>query len=651
MKIRKLILHNFGVYASTNEFDFNGRKPIVLIGGMNGRGKTTFLEGVLLALYGSNSFAYAEGNYQSYNQYLRSYINKKDGSLEAYVEMYFSLDKKGKEEYRIRREWNAISKRTSEKISVERNGEYNQFLTENWSMFVENMLPSGLSNFFFFDGEKIAALAEEPTSKQMKESIKALLGINVLDILESDLNRVVNKATKRTVSDEETKRLESLRKAKEDADLALNDIDLEIAAIEKSIVENEKALSKARQDYSVNGGDVAAQREKLYKKKTEIEANIKQNQNTLEVLAGSALPLMMVRPELELILETAKKEQESRLMKTTISHVDMMLKKYLITHRSGNKAINSFVDYIKESSSEDIEPIFNLSDMTLLQLQAIVENKLSAIIEKVESLKKEQKKNRRALLQNESYLNVELDEKRLEKSLKKIKDLETKAIEYKVRLEDLGKKRIHINGEVIAANAAFNKNLETYLSKAEGNDENSRTIKYANMASRILDEYKIRLQKEKVLEVAETMTHCYKRLANKKNMIDEIQMNPITLDLIYRDKDGVEVPRISLSAGEKQLMVISLLWSLAICSKKKLPVIIDTPLSRMDSAHRMGLINIYFPKASEQTIILSTDSEIDEHYYEVMKKNIGDEFTLIYDDESKATTVKRGYLLGDVNDN
>ena len=91
-------------------------------------------------------------------------------------------------------------------------------------------------------------------------------------------------------------------------------------------------------------------------------------------------------------------------------------------------------------------------------------------------------------------------------------------------------------------------------------------------------------------------------------------------------------------------MVISLFWALALCSKKKLPVIIDTPLSRLDSAHREALITTYFPQASEQTIILSTDSEIDRNYHDMMKNNIGDEFTLIYDDDSKSTTIQRGYF-------
>ena len=67
----------------------------------------------------------------------------------------------------------------------------------------------------------------------------------------------------------------------------------------------------------------------------------------------------------------------------------------------------------------------------------------------------------------------------------------------------------------------------------------------------------------------------------------------------------------------------------------------------MDSNHSSALIKKYFPKASEQTIILSTDTEIDRNYYEMMKPNIGDEFTLIYDDETGSTSIHHGYLFGE----
>lgn len=174
MIIKELVLHNFGVYASTNRFEFHGEKPVVLIGGMNGRGKTTFLEAVLLSLYGSNSFAYSESKYKTFGQYLKSFVNVSDGTLETYVDLEFTMES---EVYRVHREWSGSKQRISEIIKVYKDGEYNQFLTDNWTMFIENILPSGLSNFFFFDGEKIAELAIEDTSTQMKESIKTLLGI------------------------------------------------------------------------------------------------------------------------------------------------------------------------------------------------------------------------------------------------------------------------------------------------------------------------------------------------------------------------------------------------------------------------------------------------------------------------------------------
>ena len=73
-------------------------------------------------------------------------------------------------------------------------------------------------------------------------------------------------------------------------------------------------------------------------------------------------------------------------------------------------------------------------------------------------------------------------------------------------------------------------------------------------------------------------------------------------------------------------------------------MIIDTPLSRLDSVHRKALIKTYFPKASDQTIILSTDSEINETYYGMLKKSIGNEYTLEYNDQTKNTTIVRGYF-------
>ena len=109
---------------------------------------------------------------KSYLQYLRSFVNRGSEDKTCSVELEFEIDNGIKENYIVRREWDAISKRTKEQIFVYKDGTYSEFLTNNWPMFVENILPSALSSFFFFDGEKIAELAVDSTNIQLKNSIR-----------------------------------------------------------------------------------------------------------------------------------------------------------------------------------------------------------------------------------------------------------------------------------------------------------------------------------------------------------------------------------------------------------------------------------------------------------------------------------------------
>lgn len=643
MIIKELVLHNFGVYAATNRFEFHGKKPVVLIGGMNGRGKTTFLEAVLLSLYGSNSFAYKESKYKSFGQYLKSFVNVSDGTLETYVDLEFSMDD---EMYRIHREWSGAKQRVSEKIRVYKDGEYNQFLTDNWTMFIENILPSGLSNFFFFDGEKIAELAVEKTSAQMKSSIKTLLGISVLDVLKDDLGRIINRAVKNSGGDRlEANEIETLREKRDQAVSALENIDQEIASLEDLKVEHFQELEQKRQEYSAMGGDIIVQRQELFQKRTIVQSNIDALKEQLISDAASELPFLLVKDLLENVRKQAEIEQDQRMLTVALEKMRAMLPKYVKSHASDQDAAERFITFIDEKierSSDDFS--YKLSDTSLFKLQMLMDDQLLATKLRVSEHRHEYIKLQKEMDQLDRYLAVEIDEESLAKVYREIKILEQKIIDIDVKLERKTEKRRKCNGEAMNAISAFNRYVEAYLKRAEVSDDEERIVKYSYMAISILDEYQVRLQRKKIGIVADTMTACYKKLANKKNLIDRIDMDPSTLDLLYFNVSGEVIDKASLSAGEKQLMVISLLWALALCAKKKLPVIIDTPLSRLDSAHRVSLIQTYFPQASEQTIILSTDSEIDQNYYKIMKDDIGDEFTLIYDDMTKSTTIRQGYF-------
>lgn len=645
MIITKLTFHNFGVYAGNNVFEFESSKPVVLIGGMNGRGKTTFLEGVLLALYGANSFAYSESKYSSYGQYLKAFVNTADGSLETYVELEFKLENETDERYLIRRSWPGNGQRTRETIQVKKDGQDNTFLTDNWAMFIENILPSGLSSFFFFDGEKIAELAVENTNAQMKESIKTLLGISVLDLLDNDISRIVNRVGKRSNDQVHTKELKILRERKNQTEVALQIIDDRIAETSAQIEEARKKLEKAKVDYTSKGGDIVVQRQDLFTERTALVAKVEQGKETLIGVAASELPLLLVKDLLEDISVQAAKEHETKLLGYTVDKIHSMFETY--SDGGDSNSVRDFISYVENKAAEEsTEIVFDISDQSFYQLTSLLGNGLMNAQGNMLQNMATCQKGIAKIDEIDSYLSVDIDEKVLSKIYKKIKTLEQEIIEHEASLEIAQKQRTGLNGDVMRATSEYNRFVENMLSNLESDDDNGRILKYAHHATQALAEYKIRLQKKKIGTLAETMTKCYKQLANKKNLISRIDMDAVTLDFVYLNADNQIVPKESLSAGEKQLMVISLLWALAICSKKKLPVIIDTPLSRMDSVHRVALIKTYFPNASDQTIILSTDSEIDKHYYEIMKDTVGDEFTLVYDDELKCSKIKKGYFLG-----
>lgn len=647
MIIKRLRLHNFGVYAGDNEFLFTNNKPIVLVGGMNGRGKTTFLEAVLLALYGSNSVAYSESKKRSYAQYLKSFVNKNGEDKKCIVELEFEINNGSKENYIVKRAWNSIDKKTNESIYVYKDGVANEFLTQNWPMFVENILPSALSSFFFFDGEKIAEMAVDSSNNQLKNAIRSMLGITVLDVLENDILRNIKKISKEDINDKSSEMVQKLRDQKDQAVAELEEIDVELEKLAQILVEDNDKLESLHQLYNAKGGDAVEKKQETMQRRAALKSELQSEENLLREIASSELPLVLVSDLLKSIKLQATDEHNDTIMREAVLQLDDILDEFVNEYQGDTKASFDFIEYVKNRQQDTQDaPVYSLSDQALFQANNLVEGLLDSSKVEVKRILAEKKKKQKQIGELDSYLSLDINEKELQEVYKKIKKAEEKLIKDQVKMSALEQKRTAANSKVMTTTSEFNKYVEAYLATAESRDSAERTIKYSNIALSILDKYQVELQKRKTDILAETITSCYKKLANKKNLINKIVMESDSLAIKYLSEEGKEVTQDSLSAGEQQLMVISILWALAICSKKKLPVIIDTPLSRLDSLHRTALINTYFPNAGEQTIILSTDSEIDSTYYDLMKDNVGDEFTLKYDEKTKSTSIERGYLIG-----
>jgi DNA sulfur modification protein DndD len=130
----------------------------------------------------------------------------------------------------------------------------------------------------------------------------------------------------------------------------------------------------------------------------------------------------------------------------------------------------------------------------------------------------------------------------------------------------------------------------------------------------------------------------------KLTLVERILIDPATFAITLFDATGHGVAKQRLSEGEKQIFAIAVLWGLARASVRPLPAVIDTPMARLDAAHRRHLIERYFPNASHQVVIFSTDTEVDRQAYLALQPHIARAYHLRYDEGARRTVGEEGYF-------
>lgn len=647
MKIISLNMHNFGVYAGTNTINLSNKKPVILIGGLNGRGKTTILEAILLALYGKRSFAFEESKI-AFPKYIARLVNTMDRTHIAWVELEFELSsEEGITIYKVRREWTTNVSVTSLKTVVSKNEHFDQLLSENWDVFIEEMLPSAIAPFFFFDGEKISELATaDNNDTSIKNSVRALLGINIIDQAILDIEKIAKAKRKEIKADTMRKEIDSLDKSVDKADAFVKYNREELGKLELKRKQIESKLKSAENKFAATGGSLAVNRKELLTKKETLEHRLEVATSTLLEIASGDLPLLLVLPILQSTLKDVEKESEQKSIQAAIERLPELFEQYGATSHE-TIYFDGFIDYVKSSSKS--EPlVYNLTDNGLFQLRTLC----ATLGDKKMSDAKQAIYERQAILAEiadvENYLSISVNETDANKTYVSILNLtaELATVTEQYRVAEVAV--MQSEAQLDEAKRARDKVVEYAVSNLEAADDTKRILAYCGYTVKVLNEYKERLQSDKTRYLAETMTRCFMQLVSKRELITEIRIDPKTLDFHYFSSKGVEVNRSTFSAGEKQLLVIAMLWGLGICSRKQLPIIIDTPLARLDNTHRKALINNYFPKASEQTILLSTDSEVHGRYYEMLKPYVDKAYNLVFNDEEHSSEIKEGYFGGEI---
>ena len=232
------------------------------------------------------------------------------------------------------------------------------------------------------------------------------------------------------------------------------------------------------------------------------------------------------------------------------------------------------------------------------------------------------------------------EEEQLKKSVSALRELEkAKSKQVSTYKEMLLKAKEQFkNAQDLASKLAkLQKEMKSKFGDSDSALRASRSIT-------LLQDFDIQLTALKVKQISENFGQSYKKLARKEHLNIKAQICPKDFSVSLIDENGSVIDKKGLSAGEKQIFAIAMIDALASVAGKTLPLVIDTPLGRLDSEHRDKLVEHYFPHASEQVVILSTDTEIGEEYLEKLSPYVSHKYDIHFDTNSNTSEVSKGYF-------
>ena len=189
--------------------------------------------------------------------------------------------------------------------------------------------------------------------------------------------------------------------------------------------------------------------------------------------------------------------------------------------------------------------------------------------------------------------------------------------------------------------------FEGDVEKEFAQEDRGRIVRLAARTRTAMQEFLRRATDRKIDRLSGLITESFRFLSRKKLLVERILIDPGTFAITLYDSGGGALSKERLSEGEKQIFAISVLWGLARASDRPLPAVIDTPMARLDATHRRNLVERYFPNASHQVVILSTDTEVDRDYYAALQPHIARAYHLNYDEARRVTVAEEGYFWKD----
>lgn len=620
----ELVLEDVGPFAGVQHLPLAPRandQPVILVGGLNGSGKTTVLEALLLVLYGGLTPGTAR-RASSYERYLRQLINHSaDPGRGASVELAYRAVHDGAwHSFRVRRHWWLAAERVRESVHVTRDGAPDPVLTEAWSDHVETLAPRGVANLFFFDGEQIEAFADLEVARELiSTAIGRLLGLDLVDRLQDDLTVLERRKRSDALEGEEEQRaiklqqsaLDAVRRAEGDARQAVDEA-------ERVVTQAQAEADDAARRLAREGGERYQAREELQRRHQEAQTRLRQCQAALTEALGGLSPLFLVESLIgETITQAAAEQRQADdlTLADLLTERDASLQALLRKNRATTRIQQVVADFLNEDlarrkAGDGTPTVVGVAPSTLALGRRLLAGELSAERAHLRQRLDELQAAHTAMDDADRALEAVPAAEAIADVLEAHQQATYTLAEARARLDAA----LRAHQESTTRRHSAERNVERELLKANAalleSEDAKRVVEHAGRARATLARLRATATQRHSRRIESLILDSVQTLIRKRKLISEVKIDPDTSKLELLSHDGRPVRPRTLSAGERQLLAVSLLAGLAKASGRLLPVLIDTPLGRLDQDHREKLIQRYLPHASHQVIVLSTDTEI-----------------------------------------
>ena len=638
MLINSVFIENFRCFQGKHhiELSTNPDKPIVLFGGLNGAGKTSILTAIKVALFGKTALK-VNLSTKEYHVFLVDQINRgNDHYNNAAVSIQFTYAKLGKQlRYVVQRSWIVENGKVKESLLIQENGKrLSELNIAQAQGFIFDLIPLGVANLFFFDGEKISEMADDEDGHVLIEALKKLVGVDLIDKATFDTGVVLRKNKKLSGSIKDQKLVEKLElELTQTEQLVDNKISEYGDHFLSEQAELEVMLNMAKQNLDEAGGAWAKSRDALIAQQAGLNANRKEIETKITELmradivfcaAPSYMGQLMSRLKEDLTINKSIEFNEQLDQKfAQLKDQDTSLAN--LVSKLKNKDIAEARHQVSSYQFKEFKKIFKNSSKSKKILHQLI-NEYEEIESKIDEL----------------GLNISRapDESKLKAIFSKINGIELEIEKIKNLIKE-------IKGEIrtlLSKAIQLTYDLEKVYSRIESQKSSAQVEAVGNKVISAMQNLSNSLIESKISALELEFNTVFQRLTRKKDMTHQANINRENFKIELIDKNGNIIDKKRMSSGEKQIYAFSMLEALGRISGRNLPFIIDTPLGRLDSIHRKKLINNFFPEIGEQVIVLSTDTEVGAQFYEDLSPHISKSYHMIFDDNKLGSVVQEGYF-------